>query len=161
MGKVLAFRGASESCANCWYYSPHRNDDMSKAASSSGYCRHPDRTKDSCPGHPVIERLGLHCKPDQWCPKYVNIDSPAMKALQFISGIKFVLLCMQKRIKTYDTGIEKGDEYRELVDQFYLANKKLMTINQYKRAKRDQAYFTALLDETFHYYKLKSRNRRQ
>jgi hypothetical protein len=161
MGKVLAFRGADENCANCWYYTPHRNDPTGQAASSTGYCRHPDRAINSCLCHPVIERLGLHCMPDQWCPKYVHVDSTAMKTLQFISGIKFVLLCMQRRVKTYNTEAEKTDEYRELVDQFYLANKKLMTINQYKRAKRDHAYFTALLDETFQYYKQKSRNRKQ
>lgn len=160
MGKVLAFRGADESCANCWYYTPHRNEGREKTASFSGYCRHPDRTKDLCPGNPVIERLGLHCESGRWCPKYVHVDSPAMKALQFISGIKFVLLCIQKSVKTHDTGTEKADEYRELVDQFYLANKKLITINQYKRAKRDWTYFASLIDETLQYYKKKSRERR-
>jgi hypothetical protein len=84
-----------------------------------------------------------------------------MKALQFISGIKFVLLCMQKIVTTHDTGTAKAYEYREFVNQFYLANKKLMTINQYKRTKRDHVYFPALLDETFQYYKQKSGNRRQ
>jgi hypothetical protein len=159
MGKVLAFRGADENCANCWYYTHHRNDQKGKVASSTGYCRHPDRTKDFFPSHPVIERLGLHCEPGQWCPKYVHVDSSAMKKLQFISGIKFVLSCMRQSMKTYDSGIEKADEYRELVDQFYLENKKLMTINQYKAAKRDPVYFAALIDETTQYYKLKSRNR--
>jgi len=160
MSKVLAFRRPEENCANCWYFTPHNSDYIGHAVSSTGYCRHPDRTKASYPDHPVIGRLGLHCDPGKWCPKYVNVDSPAMKKLQFISGIKFVLLSMQQRPKSYTAGIEKDDEYMELVDQFYQENKKLMTINQYKASKRDVRYFAALIEETIGHYKQESKNRR-
>jgi len=50
--------------------------------------------------------------------------------LQFVSGIKFVFLCMQQRLKRYAAEIEKAEEYVELVDQFYQENRKLVTINQ-------------------------------
>jgi hypothetical protein len=160
MGRVLAFRRPEEKCANCWYYAPHDSDLKGHTASFTGYCRHPDRTKASCPDNPVVERLGLHCDSSQWCPKYVNVDSPAMKKLQFVSGIKFVLLCMQQRLKSYTDGIEKDEEYRELVDQFYQENRKLLTINQYKAAKRDTKYFAALIEETIGYYKKDSKNRK-
>ena len=159
MGKVLAFRRPEEKCANCWYYTPHNNNNKAHTTSFTGYCRHPDRTKAVCPDHPVIERLGLHCNSGKWCSKYVNVDSPAMKKLQFMSGIKFVFLGMQKRLKGY-TSIEKDDEYRELVDQFYQENRKLMTINQYKATKRDAKYFAALIEETIGYYKQESKNRK-
>lgn len=160
MGKVLSFRGPEEKCANCWYYTSQRKDEKGCAVSSVGYCRHPDRIKGSPLSHPVIERLGLHCNPAQWCPKYVNVDSPEMKKLQFISGIRFVLFNMQQLPKTYSSGVEKSDEYRELVDQFYGENRKLMTISQYKAAKRDVGYFAALVEETAKYYKQKSKHRR-
>lgn len=159
MGKVLAFRGSEENCTNCWYYAPHRNDYTGRAGSLTGYCRHPDRTKDSYPTRLLIEQLGLHCNHGQWCPKYVHVDSPAMKKLQFVSGIKFVLLCMQQRLKSYAYGIENAEEYRELVDQFYQENRKLITINQYKAAKRDPRYFDSLIKEITEYYKHKSKNR--
>jgi hypothetical protein len=84
-----------------------------------------------------------------------------MKKLQFISAVKFLLLCMQHRLRSSLDGIEKAYEYRELVDQFYMENKKLMTINQYKAAKRDSGYFVTLIEETIHYYKKMSKNRRQ
>jgi hypothetical protein len=162
MSKVLAFRRPEENCANCWYYTPHRKDYISHDVPPTGYCRHPDRTKDSYPiCHPLIERLGIQCDPRQWCPKYITIDSPEMKKLQFISAVKFLLLCMQHRLRSSLDGIEKAYEYRELVDQFYMENKKLTTINQYKAAKRDSGYFVTLIEETIHYYKKMSKNRRQ
>ena len=160
MGKVLAFRRPEERCANCWYYTPHNNNYKEHAASFAGYCRHPDRAKAVCPDHPVIERLGLHCKPGHWCPKYVNIHSPEMKKLQFISGIKFVLFNMQKLPKSGASGIEKSDEYKELVDQFYMENKKLMTVGQYKAAKRNIEYFASMIEEAAQYYKQKTKKRR-
>jgi len=83
-----------------------------------------------------------------------------MKKLQFVSGIKFALLCMQQRLKIHAEPIEKAEEYRELVDQFYVEYKKLMTINQYKAAKRDQGYFVSLIEESIEYYKKESKNRR-
>ena len=83
-----------------------------------------------------------------------------MKKLQFVSGIKFVLLCMQQRLKSHAEPIEKAEEYRELVDQFYIEYKKLMTINQYKAAKRDQKYFVALIEEALEYYKKETKNRK-
>jgi hypothetical protein len=83
-----------------------------------------------------------------------------MKKLQFLSGIKFVLLCMQQRLKSHAEPIEKADEYRELVDQFYIEYKKLMTINQYKAAKRDQKHFVSLIEEALEYYKKESKNRK-
>ncbi|HVO67206.1 MAG TPA: hypothetical protein VMT12_12035 [Syntrophales bacterium] len=159
MGKVLAFRRPEERCANCWFYAAHSNNYKAQTTSLTGYCRHPDRTKVAFQDNPVIERLGLHCDPEQWCPKYVNVDSPAMKKLQFVSGIKFVLLCMQ-RLKSYAAGIEKDEEYGELVNQFYHENRKLMTINQYKATKRDAKYFAALIEETIGYYKQESKNRK-
>ena len=162
MGEVLAFRRPEENCTNCWYYTSHRNGYYIRhPAFHAGNCRHPDRTKDFYPGHPLVERVGLHCDPGQWCPKYVNIDSPAMKKLQFVSGIKFVLLCMQQRPKSHSTDVEKTNEYSELVDQFYQENKKRMTINQYKAAKRDPGYFSFLMEEITAYYKKKSKSRRQ
>jgi hypothetical protein len=160
MGKVLAFRGPEEKCANCWYYTPHSSDLKEHTVSFAGYCRHPDRMKASCPDHPVVERLGLHCDSGQWCPKYVNVDSPAMKKLQFVSGIKFILLCMKQRLKNDTAEMEKDEEYRELVDKFYQENRKLMTINQYKATKRDAGYFAALIEETIGYYKHESKNRK-
>jgi len=84
-----------------------------------------------------------------------------MKKLQFASGIKFVLLCMQQRLKSHGTDVEKTNEYNELVDQFYQENKKLITINQYKAAKRDPGYFAFLMEEITAYYKKKSKSRRQ
>jgi thiamine biosynthesis lipoprotein ApbE len=87
------------------------------------------------------------------------VDSPAMKKLQFISGIKFMLLCMQQSLKRYADEIEQAEEYVELVDQFYQENRKLMTINQYKAAKRDSRYFVSLIEEMSEYYKQKSKNR--
>jgi hypothetical protein len=83
-----------------------------------------------------------------------------MKKLQFVSGIKFALLCMQQRLKSHAEPIEKADEYRELVDQLYIEYKKLMTINQYKAAKRDQKHFVALIEEALEYYKKESKNRK-
>ena len=159
MGKVLAFRGRGENCTNCWYYTPHRDDYSGNAVSSIGYCRHPVRTKDTTPSPLLIKQLGLNCNHGKWCPKYVHVDSPAMKKLQFVSGIKFVLLCMQQRLKRYAAEIENAEEYRELVDQFYQENRKLMTINQYKATKRDPKYFASLIDEITEYYKQKSKNR--
>ena len=159
MGKVLAFRGRGENCTNCWYYSPHRNDYSGNTDSSIGYCRHPVRTKDAAPTPLLITQLGLNCNPDKWCPKYVHVNSPAMKKLQFVSGIKFVFLCMQQRLKRYAAEIEKAEEYVELVDQFYQENRKLMTINQYKAAKRDPRYFVSLIEEITEYYTQKSKNR--
>ncbi|HBH87305.1 MAG TPA: hypothetical protein DDY17_06875 [Syntrophaceae bacterium] len=159
MGKVLTFRGAGENCTNCWYYTPHRNDHSGHAGSSIGYCRHPARINDTTLTPMLIKQLGLTCNPGKWCPKYVHVDSPAMKKLQFISGIKFVLLCMQQRLKGHAANIEKVEEYRELVDQLYRENKKLMTINQYKAAKRDPQYFASLIEELAGYYAQKSKNR--
>ena len=159
MGKVIAFRRPEENCANCWYYTSHANAYTGHDSSPNGFCRHPDRTKDGSPVHPLIERLGVHCNPDQWCPKYIHIDSPAMKKLQAVSGIKFALLCMQQSLKSYTGGIENTDEYRELVDQFFMENKKLMTINQFKAAKRASGYFVELIDEAMKYYRRKSRER--
>ncbi len=159
MGKVLAFRRPEENCTNCWYYAPHHPDYKGIPVSSTGYCRHPLRTKNAYPSRLLIKLLGLHCNPGQWCPKYVNVASPAMKKLQFVSGIKFLLSCMQQRMKSSAAVIEKADEYRELVDQFYQENRNLMTINQYKAAKRDPVYFAALIEETTEYYKQQSKNR--
>jgi len=116
--------------------------------------------KESDPAHPARKQLLLPCDPGNWCPKYVNEDSPAMKKLQFVSGIKFVLLCMQQRLKSHAEPVEKADEYRDLVDQFYIEYKKLMTINQYKAAKRDQKYFVALIEEALQYYKKEAKNRK-
>jgi hypothetical protein len=67
---------------------------------------------------------------------------------------------MQQRLKSHAEPIEKADEYRELLDQFYMENKKLMTINQYKAARRDQKHFVALIEEVLEYYKKESKNRR-
>ena len=159
MGKVLAFRRPEENCANCWYYTSHASANTGHDASPNGFCRHPDRTKDDASIHQMIEQLGVHCDPDQWCPKYVHIDSPAMKKLQFVSGIKFALLCMQQRLNSYTAGIENSDEYKELVEQFYQGNRKLMTINQFKGAKRSSGYFVDLIEETMKYYWQKSRER--
>lgn len=159
MGKVLAFRKPEESCANCWFFTSQTSAYIGHADPQPGYCRQPDRIKDSSPIHPLIERLGLHCDPGRWCPKYVHADSPAMKKLQFVSGIKFVLLCLQQRLKSNTAGIEKTDEYGELVDKFYLENKKLVTINQYKAMKRDMGYFVHIIEETIKFYKQKSRER--
>jgi hypothetical protein len=159
MGKVLAFKGAGENCTNCWYYASHCSDDPARDFSSIGYCRHPARTNDASLNPLSIKRLGLNCNPGKWCPKYVHVDSPAMKKLQFISGVKFVFLCMQQRLKSYAVGIEHAEEYRELVDQFYRENRKLMTINQYKAAIRDPQYFTSLIEELSRYYTQKSKNR--
>lgn len=160
MAKVLAFRRPEENCTNCWYHSPQRSDDRDRSVLPGGYCRHPDRAKDSDQGRSSRRGLCVSCDPGNWCPKYVNVDSPAMKKLQFVSGIKFVLLCMQQRLKNHAEPIEKAVEYRELVDQFYLEYKKLMTINQYKAAKRDQRHFVTLIEEAFEYYRKESRNRR-
>jgi hypothetical protein len=124
-----------------------------------GYCRHPVRTKDAAPTPLVITQLGLNCSPNKWCPKYVHVNSPAMQKLQFVSGIKFVFLCMQQRLDRYAAEIEKAEEYVELVDQFYQENRKLMTINQYKAAKRDPRYFVSLIEEITEYYTQKSKNR--
>ncbi len=66
---------------------------------------------------------------------------------------------MQQRMKSFAAEIEKADEYRELVDQFYQENRNLMTINQYKAAKRDPVYFASLIEETTEYYKQQSKNR--
>jgi hypothetical protein len=159
MGKVLAFRGRGENCTNCWYYSSRRNDYLGNIDSSIGYCRHPVHTQYAAPTPLLITQLGLNCNPDKWCPKYVHVDSPAMKKLQFISGIKFMFLCMQQSLKRYADEIEQAEEYVELVDQFYQENRKLMTINQYKAAKRDPRYFVSLIDEMSEYYKQKSKNR--
>ena len=159
MAKVLSFRKPEENCVNCWYYSPERSEHEETSVSPVGCCRHPDRVKargqDSHPG----EGLSLPCDPGSWCPKYVNVDSPAMKKMQFVSGIKFVLLCMQQRLKSHAEPMEKADEYGELVDQFYMEYKKRMTINQYKAAKRDQRHFAALIEEAVKYYRQESRNR--
>ena len=160
MAKVLAFRRPEDNCTNCWYHSPHRSAYRDQSVSPIGYCRHPDRAKNSDPSHPARKQLRLPCDPGNWCPKYVNEDSPAMKKLQFVSGIKFVLLCMQQRLKSHAEPIEKADEYRELLDQFYMEYKKLMTINQYKAAKRDQKHFVALIEEVLEYYRKESKNRK-
>ena len=159
MGKVLAFRRPEEKCANCWYYAHHNNNVKGYTASITGYCRQPDRAKAAYPDHPVIEQFGLSCDPEQWCPKYVNVNSHAMKKLQFLSGIKFVFLSMKQRLKGSNS-IEKDDEYKELVDQFYRENRNLMTIGQYKATKRDAKYFASLIEETIGYYKKESKNRR-
>jgi hypothetical protein len=159
MGKVLTFRKPEENCANCWYYTSHANAYKGHDGSPNGLCRHPDRTKDNPPIHPLIERLGVHCDSDQWCPKYVHIDSLAMKKLQSVSDIKFALLCMQQRMKSYTTGIEESDEYKELVERFYQENKKLMTINQFKATRRSSVYFVELIDEVIKYYRQQSRER--
>ncbi len=66
---------------------------------------------------------------------------------------------MQQRLKGHTADMEKVEEYRELVDQLYRENKKLMTINQYKAAKRDPQYFASLIDELAGYYAQKSKNR--
>jgi thiamine biosynthesis lipoprotein ApbE len=66
---------------------------------------------------------------------------------------------MEQRLKRYAAEIEKAEEYVELVDQFYQENRKLMTINQYKAAKRDPRYFVSLVEEITEYYKQKSKNR--
>jgi hypothetical protein len=157
MAKILAFRRPEESCTNCWYFTPGRHDNR---GGTSGYCRHPERTKDVHPGNHAIERLGLHCDASQWCPKYVNVDSPAMKKLQFVSGIKFMLLCMRRSLRSTARKIEEADDYRELVDQFYQENRKIMTINQYKAAKRDQGYFITVIEEAIQFYKKTSKNER-
>ena len=66
---------------------------------------------------------------------------------------------MEQRLKNYAAEIEKAEEYVELVDQFYQENRKLMTINQYKAAKRDPRYFVSLIEEMSEYYTQKSKNR--
>ncbi len=66
---------------------------------------------------------------------------------------------MQQRLKRYAAEIENAEEYVELVDQFYQENRKLMTINQYKAAKRDPRYFVSLIEEITEYYTHKSKNR--
>ena len=90
----------------------------------------------------------------------MNVDSPAMKKMQFVSGIKFVLLCMQQRLKSHAEPMEKSAEYSDLVDQFYMEYRKLMTINQYKAAKRDQRHFAALIEEAIEHYRKESRSRK-
>ena len=159
MAKVIAFRRSGENCTNCWYHSPHRRNYKDQSVSPLGYCRHPDRAKNSDSAYSVGKQLRLPCDPGNWCAKYVNADSPAMKKLQFVSGIKFVLLCMQQRLKNHADPIEKADEYRELVDQFYMEYRKLMTINQYKAAKRDQKHFVALIEEALECFRKESKNR--
>ena len=66
---------------------------------------------------------------------------------------------MQQRLKNHADPIEKADEYRELVDQFYMEYRKLMTINQYKAAKRDQKHFVALIEEALECFRKESKNR--
>jgi hypothetical protein len=160
MAKILAFRRPEENCTNCWYHSPPRGNHKDQAVPPVGYCRHPDRAKNSDPAHPARKELLLPCDPGNWCPKYVSADSSVMKKLQFVSEIKFVLMCMRQRLKSNADPVEKADEYRELVDQFYMEYKKQMTINQYKAAKRDEKHFVALIEEAFEYYKKESKNRK-
>jgi len=161
MAKVLAFRKPEENCANCWYYSPKRQEREDRSVEPDGYCRHPDRVEACEEAFPSRKGLSLPCDPGNWCPKYVNMDSQAMKKMQFVSGIKFVLLCMQQRLKSHAEPIEKADEYGELVDQFYVEYKKRMTINQYKAAKRDQRYFATLIEEASQFYRRESRSRKR
>jgi hypothetical protein len=162
MGKVLVFRKPDESCANCWYYIVPRESHWEPDKPAGNYCGHPDRVKDCHLNRVIIEKMGLRRDSGQWCPKYINIDSPVMKKLQSVAGIRFALFNLQRIPGSLP--VEKvntdSDEYRELLDHFYLENKKIMTINQYKAAKRNPDYFITLIDEAFEYYKKKSRNQR-
>ena len=162
MGKVLVFRRPDESCASCWYYIVPRESHWELDKPAGNYCGHPDRVKDCHLTRVIIEKMGLRRDSGQWCPKYIHIDSPVMKKLQSVAGIRFVLFNLQRIPGSLSAGkVNTGsDEYRELLDQFYLENKKIMTINQYKAAKRDTDYFITLIDEAFEYYKKKSRNQR-
>jgi len=162
MGKVLVFRRPDESCANCWYYIVPRESRRELDKPAGNYCGHPDRVKDGHLDRMMIKKLKLCRDEGQWCPKYVNIDSPVMKKLQSVAGIRFALFNLQRIPGSLSAGKVNtaSDEYRELLDHFYLENKKIMTINQYKAAKRDPDYFITLIDEAFEYYKKKSRNQR-
>lgn len=162
MAKVLAFRRADESCANCWYYFTPRGDNWNFDQPSGNYCGHPDRVKDCHLSRMTIRKLDLYRDSGQWCPKYVNVDSPVMKKLQSIADIRFVLFNLQRVPGSLSVGRAdaESDEYRELLDRFYLDNRRIMTINQYKAAKRDPDYFITVIDEAFEYYKRKSREHR-
>jgi len=162
MGKVLAFRRPEESCANCWYYILPHASHWEPDQPSRNYCGHPDLVRDCHLNRMIIKKLELYRDSGQWCPKYINSDSPVMKKMQFLAGIRFALFNLQREPDGLTAG--KADpasvEYRELLDQFYLENKKMMTINQYKAAKRDPGYFITLIDEAFEYYKQRSREQR-
>jgi hypothetical protein len=162
MVKVLVFRRPDESCASCWYYIIPRGSHWDLDQPSGNYCGHPDRVKDCHLNRMTIRNLNLYRDSGQWCPKYINIDSPVMKKLQSIAGIRFILFNMQRVPGNPSVGKadNDSDEYRELLDRFYLENKKIMTINQYKAAKRDPDYFITMIDEAFEYYKRKSREHR-
>jgi hypothetical protein len=163
MGKVLSFRRSGESCANCWYYIIPRDSHWEIDKPPGNYCGHPDRVKDCHLDRMTIKKLKLYRDSEQWCAKYVNVDSPVMKKLQAVAGIRFVLFNLQRMPGSLPAGkTDAGsDEYRELLDQFYLENKRIITINQYKAAKRDPEYFVTLIEETFEYYKRKSREQRR
>jgi hypothetical protein len=163
MGKVLSFRRPEESCANCWYYIVPRESSGEHDQSSGNYCGHPDRVTNCIVSHLMIEKLGLHRDSGQWCPKYISINSPVMKKLQSLAGIRFILFNLRRGLGNLPAGEvdTASDEYRDLVDQFYLEHKKITTINQYKAARRDPEYFVTLIDEAFVYYKRKSIEQRQ
>lgn len=180
MGKVLAFRGHEESCANCWYYMIPREpkkkvkkeechkecqhdcqqeSPKEKDLPAHNYCRHPDRVKDGCLSREFIVQQGLHREPGEWCPKYASLDSPVMKMLQSLADMKFALFNIRFAQKDAQDGKTDApaQEYQELLEQFFLKNKKIMTINQYKAARRDPKYFAAYIDELFGVYKKKSK----
>ena len=180
MGKIIPFRSLDESCENCWYYmipkEPKKKVEKEECHKDCqhehqhespkeddlplhNYCKHPDRMKEGCVSRLNIKQQGLHQEPGDWCPKYTSDDSPIMKMLQFLGEMKFTLLNMRFANRGAGGGNLDGasEAYRELVDQFYLGNKKIMTINQYKAAKRDPKYFSTYIDETFDLYKKMSR----
>jgi hypothetical protein len=162
MGKVLAFRRTEETCENCWYYIVRRESHRESDQPQGNYCGHPDRVKGCYLYRLRIGRLGLQRDSGQWCPKYVHMDSTVMKKLQVVANIRFALFDLQRGSGSSPSG--KADtaslEYRELVDQFYQENRKIMTINQYKAARRKSEYFVDLIDEAFEYYKRKSKEQR-
>jgi len=162
MTKVLAFRRPEESCGTCWYYIGQRESHWELDQPRGSYCGHPDRVKDCFLDRLLIEKMGLHRESHEWCPKYVAKDSSIMKKLQFVAGIRFALFNLQRGSVglPLGQGAAASDDYRELVDQFYLENKKIVTINQYKAAKRNPEYFISLIDEAFEYYQRKSRAQR-
>lgn len=162
MGKVLAFRKPEEICGTCWYYIISRESKGEESPPSGGYCRHPDRMKQFHLNLLPIEKIGMHRLFGQWCPKFIHINSPVMKKLQSVSGIKFAL-CILRRSPVEHNAVRadtSSDEYRELLNLFYEEHKKIMTINQYKAAKRDVEHFINLIDDAFKYYKKKIREQR-
>jgi len=163
MGKVLSFRRPEESCASCWYYIIPRESHWELDKHPGNYCGHPERVKDCHLDRMMIKKLELCRDAGQWCPKYVNVDSPVMKKLQSLAGIRFALFNLQRIPGSVPAGKvdTDSDEYRELLEHFYLENKKILTINQYKAAKRNPDYFVTLIDEAFEYYKRKSREQRR